>query len=100
MNKEDFLNEVERRLSKMFYASKEGYKNSTVDKHRLEGFMQAGVFLGLVSNKELSVLMDAIHHSVFGISIKERRDSKSDSWKNDTIDYSVYDQPTYERNQQ
>jgi len=38
MNKGEFLNEVEKRLSKMFTASKEGYKAAPVERHRLEGY--------------------------------------------------------------
>ena len=53
MNKDEFLHEVEKRLSKMFTASKEGYKAAPVERHRLEGFMQAGGFIGVKGAKVL-----------------------------------------------
>ena len=97
MNKDEFLSEVENRLSKMFAASKEGYKVAPIDRHRLEGFMQAGVFIGLVSNAELSELMEAVHMNVYGQTIAERRAACSTGWQNESIDYSQYDQPAYVR---
>jgi len=97
MNKDEFLTEVEKRLSKMFTASKEGYKAAPIDRHRLEGFMQAGVFIGLVSNAELSELMEAVHLKVYGQTIAQRRAACSTSWQNEAIDYSQYDQPAYMR---
>jgi hypothetical protein len=97
MNKGEFLNEVEKRLSKMFTASKEGYKAAPVERHRLEGFMQAGVFIGLVSNAELSELMESVHINVYGQTIAGRREACSTSWQNEAIDYSQYDQPAYIR---
>jgi len=50
MDKNAFLHEIEKRLSRMFSVSKAGQKMIPVDKSRLEGFMQAGVFLELVTN--------------------------------------------------
>jgi len=60
--------------------------------------MQAGVFLGLVSNTELSEVMETIHLSIFNQTIAERRSDQSASWKDEQIDYSRYDLPAYERN--
>ena len=97
MNKGEFLNEVEKRPSKMFTASKEGYKSAPVERHRLEGFMQAGVFIGLVSNAALSELMESVHLNVYGQTIAERREACSTNWHNEAIDYSQYDQPAYMR---
>ena len=97
MNKGEYLSEVEKRLSNMLTVSKEGYKAAPVERHRLEGFMQAGVFIGLVSNAELSELMETVHQNVYGQTIAERRAACSTSWQNETIDYSQYDQPAYIR---
>lgn len=33
MNKDDFIDEVEKRLNRIFKASKDGYKVSPVDRH-------------------------------------------------------------------
>jgi hypothetical protein len=97
MDREDYINEVAARLSRMFRASKEGFKPPAADRHRLEGFMQAGVFLGLARHSELNALMNEIHTEVFGKSIEERRRESADSWPSEMIDYTAYEQPTYAR---
>ncbi|AQA18149.1 hypothetical protein BST95_07755 [Halioglobus japonicus] len=95
--REDYLEEVETRLARMFRASRDGHKASPVDRHRLEGFIQAGSFLGLASKDELQSLMARVHFEVFGKSIEERQSEQANSWVLESIDYSQYDQPAYER---
>jgi len=97
MNREYYLNEVEKRLNRIFTASKEGYKTPPVERHRLEGFMAAGVFMGLVTNAELAKVMDEIHVRLFGKTIEQRKVELPGSWQEEDIDYSFYDQPTFER---
>ncbi len=97
MNKDKYINEVEKRLSQMFSASKEGYKASSVERHRLEGFMRAGVFLGLVSNEEMASLMNACHLTVFAKTIEQRKAELASRWCEESIDYSQYETPAYER---
>lgn len=97
MNKDEYINEVDQRLRILFQTSKEGYKLSPVERHRLEGFMRAGVFMGVVSNEEMSKLMNACHLDVFGKTIDQRKVELSGAWQDESIDYSHYDQPTFER---
>ncbi len=97
MNKEKYLNEVEKRLRLMFQASREGYKVVPVERHRLEGFMRAGVFMGVVSNEELAALMADCHQNIFGKTIEQRKAEKSSLWQEEAIDYRQYEQPAYER---
>lgn len=97
MTRKDYLAEVESRLFRMFAASKEGHKAALIDKHRLEGFMNAGVFMGVASNRELSLLMENIHQSVFGMSIQDRKNKSNTRWEDSVVDYSSYDLPTYVR---
>jgi hypothetical protein len=91
------VGEVEKRIKKMFTAAKEGYKAAPVERHRLEGFMQAGVYIDLVSNAELSELMESVQLNVYYQTIAKRRAASSTSWQNEAIDYSQYDQPAYMR---
>jgi len=97
MNRERYLNEVEKRLSRLFSASKEGYKAAPAERHRLEGFMAAGVFMGLVTNAKLAKVMNDIHVRLFGKTIEQRKAEIPGSWQEEGIDYSFYDQPTFER---
>ncbi len=97
MEKEKYLSEIESRLLRHFFVSRDGYKAPASDRHRLEGFMQGAVFMGLASSEELSLLMAKAHFSVFGKSIAERRGENSALWQESTIDYDRFDQPAYER---
>ena len=98
MNKEHYIQQLEKRLTSLFVSSKEGYKASPIERNRLEGFMNAGVVLGVITNAELSSLMDSIHMDVFGKTIQARKAELSSSWNDDEkVDYSFYEKPTFER---
>ncbi len=51
MDKKLYMAEVSAKLGRFFNTTKEGHKPPLSDKHRCEGFMQAGVFLGIATNK-------------------------------------------------
>jgi len=97
MNKESYLIEIENRLTSHFSAIKDGYKVPGSERHRLEGFMQAAVFMGLANNIELAALMEKAHFSIFEKSIEERRSENTTVWPYENIDYEKYEQPTHER---
>ena len=97
MDKSIFMNEVERQLKQHFRAPKDGFKRPDVDRHRLEGFMAAGVFLGLTTNAELNGAMNDVHLKVFGKSIDQRKSEIPNLWKGDEVDYGTYDSPSYQR---
>jgi hypothetical protein len=54
--------------------------------------------MGLVTNAEMKQLMEAIHYTVYGKTIKDRKDSQQVTWNDSDIDYSQYEPPTYKRN--
>ena len=97
MDKNDYLAEVTKRLTKLFRASKEGYKISDMDRHRLEGFIHAGIFMKIATPAEMSQLLENVHYSVFNISIQERKSEKSTNWSDIEIDYDKFDSPTFLR---
>jgi hypothetical protein len=96
-DREEYLHEVETRLARMFRASREGHKAAPVERHRLEGFIQAGTFVGLATKEEVKNVMDRVHFDVFGKSIEDRQSDLSKSWTPENIDYSQYELPAYER---
>nr|WP_010133333.1 hypothetical protein [Microbulbifer agarilyticus] len=99
MQQEKFIEEVARRLRQLFTNSKLGMQIPVVERHRLEGFMQAGIFFGLNSKTELAQLMEEIHIEVFGKTIAERKAHAPHAWVFEEIDYRPYETPTYVRNQ-
>ena len=96
-DKEKFTQEVERRLHNLFSASKDGYKPPYIERHRLTGIIHAGVFMEIATNKEMHNLMESVHYSVFGKTIKDRKETQQISWEDHDINYDQYEQPTYER---
>lgn len=96
-NREEYLQEVESRLIRMFRASRDGHKAAPEERHRLEGFMQAGTFFGLSTSDELKSLMDQVHVDIFGKTIQERQSEQAAPKIPESIDYSGYEQPAYER---
>ncbi|MBY6190040.1 hypothetical protein KUV22_06360 [Microbulbifer agarilyticus] len=99
MQQEKFTQEVARRLRQLFANSKLGMQIPVVERHRLEGFMQAGIYLGLNSKAELANLMEEIHIEVFGKTIAEHKAEAPHAWVFEEIDYSPYETPAYVRNQ-
>ena len=97
MDKHHFLDEVETRLTRLSSASRQGYPPSPMERHRLEGFMEAGVFLGLVTPQELIDLKERTCQAIFGMSVAERKKQKQGSWPLEDIDYSQYEKPRWSR---
>ncbi|CAA0082991.1 hypothetical protein [Zhongshania aliphaticivorans] len=97
MDKAKFISVVEKRLTLIFKSAKSGHKPSSTEKHRLEGFIQAGVFMGLVSQSEMVELMEQTHLLVFNKTIAERKADKLSTWQSGELDYSQFDSPTFER---
>lgn len=97
LNKEKFVEEVKCRLQNIFNSSKEGYRISSVEKNRVEGFMQAGVFLGITSNEELYSIMEQVHLSIFDMSIQDKKKIDEIKWNDDQIDYAGYEIPSFLR---
>ena len=97
MDKKEYLAEVNKRLTRLFKASKEGYKIPDIDRHRLEGFMQAGIFMKITTSTEMAELLERAHYSVFGKTAQERKAEKSTGWSDIEVDYGLFDSPTYLR---
>ena len=97
LHKGKFINEVKHRIKTIFNSSKGGYRVLDVEKNRVEGFMQAGVFLGIISNGELYDLMQEVHMSVFDMSIEDRQKINEIKWNDDQIDYGGYEIPSFLR---
>jgi len=95
--RQQFIEEAKQRLLTMFNNSKQRIKATDAERFRLQGFMQAGVFLGLSSNNELQQLMEEMHKQVFSMSIRERRLQQEAGRISNTVDYSFYDAPAFNR---
>ena len=95
----EFQDELESRIARMCRLSAEGYKSTPMERHRLEGFIQAGVFLGLTSNSDVQTLLDKVYLAVCGKHLKEAG-AHVIEWEADSTSSSCkhYESPAYLRN--
>ncbi len=100
MNRHAFIEEAEKRFYQLFRSSKNGNIPSAEERNRLEGFIDAGVFMGMLKADEVDELIERVHYSVFNMTMEEHRVKHAPSWVSSAIDYSYYDSPTFERSQQ
>jgi hypothetical protein len=97
MNRNAFTTEVEKKVIRIFTAEKNGQVPTVEQTSQLQGFIQAGIFLGLVKLSEMQQLMENVHMSVYGQTMEKRKLEQPGSWSARAIDYSIYDSPTYTR---
>ncbi|NKI16889.1 hypothetical protein HCU74_05575 [Spongiibacter sp. KMU-166] len=97
MDRKHYMDELARRIERLCRASKEGYKSSAVERHRLEGFIQAGVFLGITSNTETKSLLENTYLTVFGKPLRDGEGASSAALGVEMLDYSQYDSPSFMR---
>lgn len=66
--KERYLEEVEGRLRAILQAFKRGEDVAPALNFRTEGFFEAGVFLGLVSEEQLSELLVRLQREILDVA--------------------------------
>ena len=87
-----------QQLIDIFQKAKEHQKDDK-QKHRVEGYIQAGKSLGIISNEDALSLMEKSHFHVFGETIDSRKSRKANL--KDALargDDEYIDIPAYERN--
>ncbi len=94
-----YMAEFEKRLLSLYRQSAAGIEPSEKERDLFDGYMDAGLVTGLVTQSELQAFIDERHHSVFGMSIAERRNirKKHHGLDFDEADYSTYDVPAWLR---
>ncbi len=98
MNKQDFMADCYEQLLTIFEKAKNHQKDDR-QKHRTEGYIQAGKVMGLITNDEVQATMDKAHFEVFAETIESRK-SKKRSLKEaiERGDEEFINIPAYERN--
>ena len=66
-------------------------------KSRLDGFIEAGLVVGIVDNKELQNLIDAAHINAFGMTRKQRQAASKLDTRDTKVNWGVYDTPAIHR---
>ncbi len=98
MDKYDFITDCYQQLLAIFEKAKNRQKDDK-QKHRTEGYIQAGKVMGFITNVEVQNLMDKAHFEIFAETIESRR-SKKRNLKEAIArgDHDYIDIPAYERN--
>ncbi|WP_146047829.1 hypothetical protein [Zhongshania marina] len=96
-SKMEFTEELQRQITRICRASKEGYKTSAVDRHRLEGFIHAGVFLGLTTNAAAKNLLESTYLAITGETLNQASTKPNETMSVDLPNYERFDTPTYLR---
>jgi hypothetical protein len=95
--KGQFLAECERRLRQTYRGLAQGLDKTAARKDVTSGFIQAGLYLHLITRNQIDELIDRVHLEEFGETIEQRRERKGTSWSKDALDFEVFDSPAYER---
>ena len=69
----------------------------TALKHKIDGYIEAGLTLNALRKSELQDLIDREHMAAFGMTRKQRRISKKLGKKEEVRDWSAFDRPAIER---
>lgn len=97
-DKQTFFASCYQQLVGIFENAKVHHKDDK-QKHRTEGFIQAGKFIGLITDEEATALMEKAHYEVLGETITSRRSRKTslkEAIARGDDDYVAI--PAYERN--
>ena len=97
MSTEVYLTEIRDQLRIYFLGIKNGQDPALPTKYQLEGFMRAGVILGITSNADLQKMMEEIHQQVFNESIEGRKLRKSGRYSELNVNYAQYESPAISR---
>ena len=92
-----YLNATKELLQQLYSIEDNNSDNYERTRNKLDGFMQAGIVIGIASKKELQDVIDKEHMDIFGITIKQRRAELKLEKKENEIDWDIYDTPTIHR---
>lgn len=77
MNTTEFENQVIVRLTQLFQQSKSQGQTTDKQKGRVEGFLSAGQYLGVISAERGRELMNQAYYQVFGVELNEVERTKA-----------------------
>ena len=97
-NKIKFSDGLRALLSEYYGHAEEESAEITALKHKISGYIEAGLILNILSKDELQDLIDQEHLAAFGMTRKQRRIEKKLGKKEKVKDWSAFDRPAIERN--
>ena len=92
-DKEKFLDDFQVILEDLYKVQRKRGSQNKEKKGFVDGFMHAGILIGLVDIEELQKLIDQVHLDVFGKTLEERKALI----KSAQLSEDVLDIPTFHR---
>ena len=90
-----------RELIREYYSSGDDKSEHTKKlKYKIEGFFEAGLLVDAATKEDIQLIVDEEHMAAFGMTRLERRAEKRANKNLDTIDWSIYDEPSVARKKQ
>ena len=90
-----------RELVREYYSAEDDESEYTKKlKYKIEGFFEAGLVVDVATKEDIQLIVDQEHMAAFGMTRLERRTRKSANMNLDTIDWSIYDEPSVARKKQ
>ena len=90
MDKQRFIEQAHQQLCALFSQKKFKGKTSDQERGRVEGFLHAGQYLGLISAEEGRQLMNRAYFDIFGVTLDvmtQTRERRKRALETDNDDY-------------
>ena len=90
-----------RELVREYYGAEDDESEHTKKlKYKIEGFFEAGLLVDAATKEDIQLIVDEEHMAAFGMTRLQRRAEKRANKNLDTIDWSIYDEPSIARRKQ
>jgi len=95
------FNQAVRELVREYYSAEDDESEYTKKlKYKIEGFFEAGLLVDAATKEDIQLIVDEEHMAAFGMTRLQRRAEKRANKNLDTIDWSIYDEPSIARKKQ
>ena len=95
-----FKQSVRELIHEYYNAGDDASEHTKKLKYKIEGFFEAGLLVDVATKEDIQLIVDEEHMAAFGMTRLQRRAQKSANKNLDTIDWSIYDEPSVARKKQ
>ncbi len=93
----DFTSKITSKLEKFYGLDESASTKKYSLGDEIEGFLEAGILLGVITKEEFLTIADDIHYSIHGKSLNQRIIETRTGLKSDERVWDKYNEPSYIR---
>ena len=93
-----YIESARERLQKLYSVGEKTPKRAKY-RDQLEGYLKAGLLLGVIEEDDIHNIVNEEHHRVYGTSPQERELQSKLPMREHKAKWDQYDRPHYQRNQ-